>query len=257
MVLLNPSLKPLLGLTGTILTTLIVAAPAFSATLSFTTSRADINGNDELNWASLGPVVPPQPFKVLPPGFTAVSTGGLSVNVNVPPASNPGITPPLLFQTTATGIPTNFAAGDFVLFTGLLPGQFPAPGNPGPLTLTFDTPVAGVGTQIAVDDTLQFTALISAFDRRNTLLGTFSALGTSSLALDNSAVFLGVLSDTANISRLELSTLVPDRAVGINTVSIATAPVPEPSNVAALVLAGLGLGIARRWRTASAKPYVQ
>ena len=179
MFFLNPLTKPLLGLTGTILTTLIIAAPSLSATLSFATTRSDLNGNDALDWASLGPVAPPQPFKVLPSVFTAVSAEGLAVNVKVPLASNPGITPPLLFQTTATGIPTNFAAGAFVLFTGLLPTQFPAPGNPGPLTLSFDIPVAGVGTQLAVDDVLQFTAFVAAFDSSDQLLGRFAASGTS------------------------------------------------------------------------------
>lgn len=246
--LLKSSIKPLFGLTGAILTTLVVATPSFSATLSFTTTRADISGNDQLDWASLGPVVPPQPFKVLPFSFTATSAGGLQVNVNVPPVVNPAITPPLLFQTTATGIPTNFAAGDFILFTGLLPNQFPAPGNPGPLTLSFETPVRGAGAQIAVDDTLIFSAFIAAFDRDNNLLGTFSAPGTSSLTLDNSALFLGALSDTANISRIEFSASVPERAIGINTLSVQTAAVPEPSSTAALILTGLGLGAAKKWR---------
>ncbi|XGW00819.1 MAG: hypothetical protein ACAF41_34550 (plasmid) [Leptolyngbya sp. BL-A-14] len=221
--------------------------------LSFATTRSDLDGNDTLDWASLGPVVPPQPFKVLPPVFTATSADGFAVSVEVPPASNPGITPPLLFQTTATGIPTNFAAGDFVLFTGLLPTQFPAPGNPGPLTLSFKTPVAGVGTQLAVDDVLQFTAFVAAFDSSNQLLGRFAASGTSSLALDNSAVFLGLLSDTANIARVEFSTSVPDRAIGINSLSLATAAVPEPHNLAALLMAGCGLVVAKQWRTRGTK----
>ncbi|MBV8884714.1 MAG: hypothetical protein JO235_12070, partial [Chroococcidiopsidaceae cyanobacterium CP_BM_RX_35] len=192
--------------------------------------------------------VPPQPFKVLPFSFTATSSGGLRVNVNVPPTSNPAITPPLLFQTTANSIPTNFAAGDFVLFTGLLAHQFPAPGNPGPLTLSFETPVRGAGTQIAVDDTLNFIASISAFDNNNNLLGTFSAPGTSSLALDNSALFLGVLSDTANISRLEFNTSVTNRAIGINRLSVQTAAVPEPSSIAAPILIGIGLCAAKKSR---------
>ena len=151
------------------------------------------------------------------------------------------MTPPLLFQTLPSpGIPTNFASGDFILFTGLRPGPPPAVGNPGPLTITFDRPVAAAGTQIAVDDTFLFTALISAFDSNNNLLGSFSTQGTSSLALDNSAQFLGVRSDAANISRLVYSSSEGSRAVGINSLSIAET-VPEPSNIAALAVAGLGL----------------
>jgi len=151
------------------------------------------------------------------------------------------VTPPLLFQTLASpGIPSNFASGDFILFTGLRPGPPPAVGNPGPLIISFDRPVAAAGTQIAVDDTFLFTALISAFDSNNNLLGSFSTQGTSSLALDNSAQFLGVRSDAANISRLVYSSSEGVRALGINTLSIAER-VPEPSNIAALAVAGLGL----------------
>lgn len=61
------------------------------------------------------------------------------------------------------------------------------------------------------------------FDSDNNLLGTFSTPGTSSLTLDNSAVLLGVLSDKENITRLEFSSSEPDRAIGINTLSITTA----------------------------------
>ena len=104
------------------------------------------------------------------------------------------------------------------------------------------------GTQIAVDDVLVFTASISAFDSANNLLGSFSTQGTSSLALDNSAQFLGIRSDVANISRLVYSSSEGDslrdsfasRALGINALSIAEA-VPEASNMAALAVAGLGL----------------
>jgi hypothetical protein len=98
----------------------------------------------------------------------------------------PGITPAFVFQTgfPPGGIPTNYASGDFVLFTGLQFGQFPSPGNPGPITITFDEPVSGAGSQLTVDDTFEFTAFISALDVNNNLLGTFSTRGTSSVALD-------------------------------------------------------------------------
>jgi hypothetical protein len=143
----------------------------------------------------------------------------------------------LIFQTSPI-IPSNFANGDFILFTGFAPGLFPSPGNPSPLTITFDTPVSAAGAQIAVDDTFQFTAFISAFDRANNLLGTFSANGTSSLALDNSALFLGVRSDTDNISRLVFSSSESNRALGINRLSIDTSTVPEPSSIVAISFIG-------------------
>jgi hypothetical protein len=140
--------------------------------------------------------------------------------------------PAFVFQTgfPPGGIPTNYASGDFVLFTGLQFGQFPSPGNPGPITITFDEPVSGAGSQLTVDDTFEFTAFISALDVNNNLLGTFSTRGTSSVALDNSAQFIGIQSDIANISSLIFSSSEPNRAIGLNALSIATTPasVPEP-----------------------------
>lgn len=222
---------------GTLL--ILLAPPVEAVNLTFVSDRAALGGTDRVDWSILGPV--PPPFQVLPNSFSVTSEQGLGINVSIPSAAAPGVTPPLLFQTLPSpGIPTNFASGDFILFTGFTPGPPPAVGNPGPLTITFDRPVAAAGTQIAVDDTFLFTALISAFDSNNNLLGSFSTQGTSSLALDNSAQFLGVRSDAANISRLVYSSSEGDSALGINALSIAEA-VPEPSNMAAMIVAGLGL----------------
>ncbi|MEG4072751.1 PEP-CTERM sorting domain-containing protein [Microcoleus sp. Pol14C2] len=230
-----------LSAAGTAMGTLLIllAPPVEAANLTFVSDRAALGGSDRVDWSILGPVQPP--FKVLPNSFSVTSEQGLGVNVSIPPTAAPGVTPPLLFQTLPSpGIPTNFASGDFILLTGLRPGPQPAVGNPGPLTITFDRPVAAAGTQIAVDDTFLFTASISAFDSNNNLLGSFSTPGTSSLALDNSAPFLGVRSDAANISQIVYSSSEGSRALGINSLSIAEA-VPEPSNIAAMIVAGLGL----------------
>jgi len=199
----TPSPKISAGIAiGTLL--ILLAPPVEAVNLTLVSDRAALGGTDRVDWSILGPV--PPPFQVLPNFFSVTSEQGLGISVNIPSAATPGVTPPLLFQTLpAPGIATNFASGDFILFTGLIPGPPPAVGNPGPLTITFDRPVAAAGTQIAVDDTFLFTALISAFDSNNNLLGSFSTQGTSSLALDNSAQFLGVRSDAANISRLVYS----------------------------------------------------
>jgi hypothetical protein len=224
---------------GTLL--MLLAPPVGAANLTFVSDRAALGATDRLDWSVLGPVQPP--FKVLPNSISVTSEQGLGINVNIPQAATPGVTPPLLFQTLPSpGIPTNFASGDFILFAGLQPGPPPSVGNPGPLTITFDRPVAAAGTQIAVDDTFFFTAFISAFDSNNNLLGSFSTPGTSSLALDNSAQFLGVRSDAANISRLVYSSSENDRGLAINALSIAEA-VPESSNIAATVVAGAGLAL--------------
>ncbi|OKH42770.1 hypothetical protein [Scytonema sp. HK-05] len=223
--------------TAASLTALVAILPPVQA-VTFVTERAVVGSNDQVDWSSLGSV---NPLNFLPNTFSTKSEGGLGLSVEIP--TIPGLTPPFVFQTLPEpGIPTNFASGDFVLFTGFQPGGFPAVGNPGPLSITFDTPVLGAGTQITVDDTPEFRAFISAFDQDNNLLGNFSTIGTSSLALDNSALFLGVSSDTPNISRLVFSTSVPNRAVGINTLSIAA--VPEPTFTFGLLAFGcLGTGL--------------
>ena len=199
---------------GTAIGTLLIllAPPVLAANITFVSDRAALGASDRLDWSSLGPVQPP--FKILPNSFSVTSEGGLGISVNIPQATTPGVTPPLVFQTLPSpGIPTNFAKGDFILLTGLRPGPPPALGNPGPLTITFDRPVAAAGTQLAVDDALLFTASIAAFDSANNLLGSFSRPGTSSLALDNSAQFFGVRSDVANISRLVYSSSEGNRAL--------------------------------------------
>ena len=205
---------------------MFTTSSSINSAVTLVTQRAALGGNDLLDWFSLGQVFDPfspDPSAFLPNSFSATSSGGLELNVDIPPpSSGSGITPPFVFQTgpLPNAIPTNFANGDFILFTGFNPVGFPSLGNPGPLTITFETPVLGAGTQIAVDDTPSFIASISAFDDAGRELGSFSVPGTSSLALDNSAVFLGVLSDAPNISRLVLSSGEPERALGINPLSL-------------------------------------
>ncbi len=218
-----------------IATALLIVSPASSQAASLITDRATLQGNDQLAWSSLG-FTPP--FQFLPNTFSATSQQGLPLNVQIPPTSSPSITPPLVFQTLPppTGIPTNFAKGDFILLTGLTPGKLPSPGNPGPITISFNKSVFAAGAQVAVDDTTNFTASIAAFDRNNKLLGQFSVPATSSIALDNSAQFLGIRSDKADIASLVFSNSVNDRALGINTLSIAAEPVPEPSTTVASLM---------------------
>lgn len=240
------------------LTTLAGVLPASAISLNVVTNRVDLGENDQLNWSNVGITFPPNTLTI---PFNATSNSGINVNVEIPPAPSgffPPITPPFIFQT-GNAIPTNFANGDFVLFSGLQPGVFPAPGNPGPITLSFNTPVLGIGTQVAVDDAFApFTVFLDVFDSNNQLLGSFSEVGTSSLALDNSAIFLGVISDTANISRLVYSSSVNNRAIGINQLSIVTSPPPNclisgnnsnflpncaniPESSSPLTIVGLGL----------------
>lgn len=205
------------------------------------TNRAAFGGNDQVDWSTVSP-----PFAPLPNNFRATSQRGLGLSVNISPVNppNPLITQPFVFQTTHNpgGIRTNYSNGEYILFGGIdVRGfgpnpPFPTDGNGGPFTITFDRPVFGAGTQITVDDRFTFDAFVSAFDSTNNLLGTFSAQGTSSLALDNSALFLGVRSDTANISRLVFSSSFPQQGLAINRLSILA--VPEASSTLAILVIG-------------------
>ncbi|GAB1544775.1 hypothetical protein NUACC21_74510 [Scytonema sp. NUACC21] len=239
----NLSIKNLLTpVVGAALAAWVTTLTSPVQALTFITERATLAGNDRIDWSSLGKVFnpfSPNPTDFLPNSFSAMSQKGLGLSVDIPVPSNSQISPPFVFLTgiPPRGIPTNFANGDFILFTGVASGSFPAVGNPGPLSISFKTPVLGAGTQIAVDDTENFTAFVSAFDSANNLLGTFSISGTGAEALNNSAVFVGVRSDIPNISRLVFSSSQPNRALGINAVSIAT--VSEPTAAFAVMLVGV------------------
>jgi hypothetical protein len=231
------------AIAGTFITASTFAIVYPVQALTLVSDRSSLGANDSLDFGSLGkrfnPFAPPTPDSFLPNNFSATSTNGLELNFEIPPSNDPAISPPFIFQTgfPPTGIPTNFADGDFLLFTGADFRTFPAPGNSNPITIDFATPVIGAGTQIAVDDTLSFTANVSAFDNEGNLLDSFSLPGTSSLALDNSALFLGVVSEEANIARLVYSSSVPNRAIAINTLSISNeTKIPESSSLLGLLI---------------------
>lgn len=235
---INPVKQNLSANIVAVLTALVVVIPLPVKALTYVTNRANLGANDELDWSSLGSV---KPFNVLANSFSAKSQQGLGLNVDIPPPQ-PGMSSPLVFHTLpAPGVETDFASGDYILLTG---AKFnpPLAGNPGPLSITFDKPVKGAGTQLAVAFALSpYQAFVSAFDVSNQELGTFSLNAFSSLALDNSAAFLGVRSDTANIKKLVFKSSVDNLPFGINKLSIA---VPEPSfNLGLLAFAALGGGL--------------
>ncbi|NEP87575.1 MAG: hypothetical protein F6K18_12530 [Okeania sp. SIO2C2] len=210
--------------------------------ITFVQDRNSLQSNDEIEWSSLGKVLnpfAPNPSDFLSNSFSAKSSNGLGINVEIPSAGE-DITPPFIFQNNP-GVQTNFAPGDFILFTGFSPTIIPT-GNPNPLTIVFDKNVKAAGTQIAASGSanIDYEVFISAFDDQNSLLGTFSLPVISSGARDNSAVFLGIKNDTANIKSLVFQTSSPQRGFGINTVSIAT--VNEPySGLSLLIIGGLGI----------------
>ncbi len=246
---MNQKLLIKIGLNSAIITTLLTQS-SLSYGLTFIDERSELGANDQLDWSSLPfpPFVPPSgppvtPPSFLPSSFSINSDRGLGVTFSFP---NPelGISQPLYFQTRSDNIPTNYAPNDFILFSGLMfpPMTPPTPGNPGPLTLTFDTPILGVGSQLTVDDIFSFEGTIEAFDSNDMSLGEFSLPGTSSTELDNSAQFYGVINDVPNISKITFSTDSDNSGIGINFLSLVTVSVPEPSlSMGLIFLIGYGL----------------
>ena len=192
--------------------------------LTLVQERTSLQSNDRISWSSLGKVLnplAPNTEGFLTNSFSAQSSNGLGTTVEIPNAGG-DITPPFIFQNNPE-VQTNFAPGDFILFTGFSPTIIPT-GNPNRLTIVFERGVRAAGTQIAASgsENIDYEVFISAFDDANNNLGTFSSPGISSGARDDSAVFLGVQSNTANIKRLVFWTSSPERGFGINTVSITT-----------------------------------
>ncbi len=202
--------------------------PASSeATVVLVTSRAALGGDDFVDWGQLGAanthVENPSPF-VSNSGFITGTVGrenqgDLQRRNENPPGSG--------------GWNGNFAPGDRLIWTNNLAGA---------MLIDFDSPVAGLGAQIQMDRLLGlFDATIEVYDVLNNLLASFTIQGDSNNNKDNSAVFIGVLSDSANIDHIVLFT---DAArtrdqddFAINQLDLRTA-VPGP---AALVMVGLGL----------------
>jgi hypothetical protein len=209
------------------LTTFFLSSPANAIT--FVRDRNLLPSNDQIEWSNLGKILnpfAPNPNDFLSNSFSGESSNGLSFSVNIPPTEG-DITLPFVFQNNPPA-QTNFVPGEYLLFTGFSPTVIPT-GNSNPLTIVFDRNVKAAGAQIAASgsENINYEVSISAFDDRNNLLGTFSRQGVSSGARDNSAVFLGVKSDTAKIKKLVFQTTSLERGFGIDRVSIAT--VNEPN----------------------------
>lgn len=167
------------------------------ADLTFVTQRASLGGNDFVDWGTLGAAIQPvnNPFDI-------VSNLGLSMTVDMTQA---GYSFSRVDQWsgagTFTGWDGNFAIGDKALWTGYEAG-YPPVYHHGPMTIVFANPVSGAGAQIQANEPGTFIATIEAYDPENNSLGSFQADGIYNTNRDNSAIFIGVKSDTANIAKL-------------------------------------------------------
>ncbi|NEO95819.1 MAG: PEP-CTERM sorting domain-containing protein [Moorea sp. SIO3G5] len=218
---------------GTVLLTSTAQAAIFVDT------REALKPNDFLDWSELvelPEVLLGPPFPTLPNPFSATSPGGIDLNVSIPAGEFSRIDQTPFF-------PGAFDVGDALLFTSL--------GNPGPLTITFDTPVFGVGTQIQSDpiEIFDYIATIEAFDSLGNSLGSFERPGVSQINAGGSVIFTGVFDSSGDIKTLVLNAKEEgvDVPFAINALSIRSVPisVPEPSVILGLLVIGTGSIVSR------------
>lgn len=156
--------------------------PGQLPTIKLIKSSSKLRANDTVDWGKIG-----KEFDFINSNFTINSANGVKLKV-----SSPGS---FLRLDEGSAIKGNFTSGDKLLFL-----EF----SDGAIKIDFNTPVFGVGTQIQKAFFGAFTGVIEAFDSSGKSLGKFSVYGNSGNAGDDSATFIGVLSKTANISRITL-----------------------------------------------------
>jgi len=221
-----------------------LAALLFGTHSAFTSGVVQVNSlgalgeNDSVSWTQLGVDATP-----LTATLNATSTGSIGVTGTLAAAGSltSVVCPasPCSWGTPGSG---GFSAGDTVVWTS---DTFN--GGNGPIKLTFSQAVKGAGALIQADGPAQFTAQIQAFNG-NTQLNSF----TESSDTNGDAVFLGALSDVAQVTAVTYSLTActgacTDFAIDtlyINDTPPGPTPVPTPTPVATAVLTGVPTTVA-------------
>jgi hypothetical protein len=189
------------------------AQPAFASTTIWTGTGS----NDSISWGQLGP------------SFTTVTSGtGVTSGAGVNATVTDGLAD-MQRLDEGNGWFGSFAPGAQLLWSG----EF----APDTITITFAQAVMAVGAQIQSNLLAPFTARITLND------GSFFDInGTPDQNEGNTNPFLGASSDSANISSITFSMVNSgDFGFAIGGLQLITAPTPEPSTWAMMII---GFGIA-------------
>lgn len=155
--------------------------------IKLVTNSSQLRANDIVDWETIG-----KEFDFISSPLLVHSSNGVKLKL-----SSCGT---FLRLNEGSGIKGNFPSGDKLLFLEFADSA---------ITIDFSTPVFGVGTQIQRAFFGAFTGVLEAFDSSGKSLGKFSVYANKN-ADDDLAPFVGVLSQTANISRITL--YVPENA---------------------------------------------
>ena len=210
---------------------LAIANPAVAA-VTYVGSESGLGTDDTIDWSQLGPS---GTIVTTPTSVTTANGQMVTVGDSMNPAQR---------LDQGSGWSGNFANGDALLWNN----------GAGDLTFTFANAVAGFGTQFQGDLFGAFTGLISV---NGGALGIFNFGGNSTSDGDNSAIFAGVLSNSADITSVTYSLTSNGTSFAINggrlTGSGLVGGVPEPSAWALLIFGMGAVGTAMRRRRQSTR----
>jgi hypothetical protein len=220
---------------STVSLALLGASLALASPAEATVTLWDGTGaNDSITWGQLGTT-----FTTVNTPANVVSNLGLTGNVTDEDATAER-------RDQGNGWNGNFGAGDQLLWNEGF----------GTITINFDSPVTAGGAQIQGDIYGPFLARIFTDD------GTFfDVAGVSNGNGDDSAIFIGALSDSANIVSITFG--IHDIGQGLSFAIgqvdlINPSAVPEPGTWAMMLLGFGAMGFAvRRSRKSESKPLAQ
>jgi hypothetical protein len=216
----------------TFISLLAAAAVTVPAAANATVTAWNGSGaSDSISWGQLGP-----DGTYVSPGTTVTSTGGINATVT----NDTGGQMQRLDQ--GSGWAGSFANGTQLLYNNLT----------GALTIDFLTPVFSAGALIQANYYGDFTATVTTNDG-----SSFSVNGNSNGCGCNSNPFLGVFSDSADITSISFTTSnsLDTNDFAIGPLELNGVPgVPEPATWAMMIIGfgAIGLSMRSRRRAATA-----